>query len=64
MVELNVNRQDAVHNACHNLIRELAGEEVKWDLENIGNLADEVEDIVCDRLGLMSHEEFNPIVDV
>ncbi len=64
MTELNVNRQDAVHNACHNLISELAGEEVKWDIENIGDLADEVEDIVCNRLGLMSHEEFCPTVDV
>ena len=58
-----VERQDIVHNACHQLICDLAGHDVEWDMEHIGDLADQVEEIVCDRLQLMSKMEFNPYIE-
>jgi len=58
-----LGRQDAVHNACHALIEELAGQKVKWDIEQIGEVADVVQGIVCDKLGLMTEMEFMPYVE-
>jgi len=33
-------RIDFVDNACHHLLCELAGRELEWDMENIGEVAD------------------------
>lgn len=63
LTDAQVERQDTVHNACHKLICDLAGQDVEWDMEHIGDLADLVEEIVCDRLQLMSKVEFHPYLE-
>ncbi len=56
------DRIDAVDNACHKLLCDLAGEEIEWNIEYIGEVADICQEIICDELKLMTEMEFKPFV--
>jgi len=56
-------RNDLVDNACHQLLCTVAGREIDWDMEHIGEVADTAEEIVCDKLGIMSRMECRPFVE-
>jgi hypothetical protein len=53
---------DSVHNLCYSTICELAGQSVPWDIEWIGWLSDKLQEIICERLKLMTEEEFYPSI--
>jgi len=53
-------RLDFVHNTIHQMICDLAGQEVEWDTETVGEISDRVEELVCNRLHIMSDLEFAP----
>jgi hypothetical protein len=57
-------RLDFVHNTIHQMICDLAGREIEWDTETIGNVSDLVEELVCDRLQIMPDYEFAPYIEV
>lgn len=63
LTQREMERLDYVHNAIHALICDLAGQEVEWDAEIIGEISDTVEDFVCDRLHIMSDHEFAPYIE-
>ena len=54
---------DAIHNACYQLVCDLTGQELNWNLEWIGEVADTVEWVVCKHLKLMTEMEFYPYVE-
>lgn len=53
-----------VDNLCHQLLCQLAGKDLEWDIEHIGDLADVAEEVICDRLKLCSRMDFRPYVDM
>ena len=55
-----MERLDFVHNTIHQMICDLAGQEIEWDAGTIGEISDLVEELVCGRLGLMTDLEFAP----
>jgi hypothetical protein len=56
-------RQDTVDNVCHRLLEELAGKELPWDMEHIGELREVVQDIIVDKLHIMTELEFYPYLE-
>jgi hypothetical protein len=63
LTQRETERLDYVHNAIHTLICDLAGQEVEWDAEVIGDISDVVEEFVCDRLHIMPDHEFAPYIE-
>lgn len=57
-----MDRLDFVHNTIHQMICCLAGQEVEWDMEAIGEISDLVEELVCDRLRIMTDHGFAPYI--
>jgi hypothetical protein len=61
---IDLERQDCVDNAIQNLIEELSrGAEIDWDMENIGEVRDVLQDILVNKLKLMTEQEFYPYVE-
>jgi hypothetical protein len=54
------NRQDFVDNHCHSLLEALAGRELAWNIELIGQIRDAAEDVITVHLNLMTPKEFYP----
>jgi hypothetical protein len=76
LTQAQTEQQDAVDDACFNLIRELAGEDVsaddiakgdqggiEWDMELIGIVREAVQEVICDRLKLKTEMEFYPYIE-
>lgn len=59
----DIERLDFLHNAIHRLLCELAGREIPWDMEVIGEISDVAEEHICNKLGLMSQMSFAPFID-
>jgi hypothetical protein len=58
------DRQDCVDSAIHALLNDLAiGQEIEWDMEFIGDVREVVQEIICDRLKLMTEMEFYPYIE-
>ncbi len=62
LTDEQLKRQDFVDNRIFELLSKLSPEPAKpeWDIELIGQIRDSVEDILVDRLKLMSEMEFYP----
>lgn len=61
----DIDRQDCVDNAIFGLINELATDkEVEWDIEDIANVREVVENILVNKLKLMTEFEFYPYVEI
>jgi len=58
-----MERLDFVDNTIHQMICELAGREIEWDTEAIGDISDIVEELVCDKLKIMPDYEFAPYIE-
>lgn len=61
--EAQIDRQDVVDNAIYNLLLELSGkteDELEQDMEHIGDIRDVVQEVICDRLKIMSPMDFYP----
>lgn len=55
-----LNRLDFVHNTIHEMVCDVAGSKVPWDMEVIGTVADVVGQHICSKLKLMTEQEFLP----
>lgn len=55
-------QQDAVDNLCHRLLCDLAGQELEWDVEHYGEVRDAAQEVIVDKLGLMTEMDFYPYV--
>jgi len=56
-------RQDFVDNACFNLLKELSGKDLEWDINLISQVRDSVQDILVDQLKIMDAIEFYPYIE-
>lgn len=57
-----IGRQDAVDNAILEMLHRVTGGEIEWDIELMGGIRDAVQEVVVDKLHLMSEEEFYPFI--
>ena len=59
-----LKRQDEVDNACYAFLLELAkGSDLRWDMEGISQVREAVQDVLVDKLHIMSEMEFYPYND-
>jgi len=68
MKKLNDNaieRQDFVDNAIFDLIKKLnpTKKNIKWDIEMIGDVRDEISEWIVSRLKLCSEQKFYPFIN-
>jgi hypothetical protein len=62
-----IERQDCVDNAIHNFIEDMipnATDYLEWNIENIGIIRDALQEIIVDKLGLMTEQEFYPYIEL
>jgi len=53
-------RQDFVDNACQNLLNQLAGVAIPWNIELIGEIRDAAQSVIVDNLQMMTEQKFYP----
>lgn len=60
-----IKRQDSVDNTIYQLIQELnpTADEIRWDIEMIGEVRDVIEDWMVERLKITDEENFYPWVE-
>lgn len=64
LTDEQIERQDRVDNVIHLLLIDLgAHSEIPWNIELIGIVRDAVQEVVCNRLKLMTEMEFYPYVE-
>ncbi len=68
LTQAQLERQDWVDDACEGLIKDLAGADtlsghVEHDMELIGIVRDAVQEVICDKLHLMTEIEFYPYIE-
>jgi hypothetical protein len=56
------DQQDFVDNNIHGLLVGITGKELEWDMELISIVREAVQEVVCDRLNLMTEMEFYPYI--
>ena len=59
-----IQRLDFVHNSIHDMLCAVAGQELPWDMEFIGQIEDIAQDYICGKLKLMTEMEFSPYFEV
>lgn len=66
--ERETDRQDEVDNAIHQMLCDLApwgqGELIEWDIEDISNVRDVIQEILVDKLKLMTEQQFYPYREI
>ena len=64
LTEEQIKRQDSVDNAIYQLIQELnpTADEIRWDIEMIGEVRDVIEDWIVERLKITDEQNFYPWV--
>ena len=62
LTEEQIKRQDSVDNAIYHLIQELnpTADEIRWDIEMIGDVRDVIEDWMVERLKITDEKSFYP----
>jgi hypothetical protein len=71
LTDAQVERQDLVDNLCHKLLNDLAGASiahhegflVEWDIEQISAVREAVQEVIVDKLHLMTEQEFYPYIE-
>ena len=71
LTQMQIDQQDAVDEACFDLIRRMAGEDtdsdepgiIEWDMELISKVREAVQEVVCDDLKIMSPMVFYPWIE-
>lgn len=58
-----IERQDTVDSACHDLLQLLAGKNLDWNVAHIGDVIEVCQDIICTELGVMTEMEFYPFIE-
>jgi hypothetical protein len=64
LVKAQVERQDFVDNACQDLLNDLAGKQLDWDIEQIQVVREACQEVIVDHLKLMSEMEFYPYIEL
>ena len=67
LTEAQLERQDWVDNCCHGFLQEmaaLAGKDIEWDMEHLGEVRLVAQEIVVDKLKLMTEMEFYPYIEL
>ena len=61
----SIERQDFVYSAIFDLIKELNStkKNIKWDIEMIGDIRDEISEWIVSRLKLCSEQKFYPFIN-
>lgn len=62
LTQEQIDRLDFVHNRIHQMMCDLAGQEIDWNMEWIGEISDLAEHFICKELGLMTDMEFAPYI--
>ncbi len=60
LTKAQINRQDAVDTAIHQLLCELSGKDLEWNMAHIGDVFNACQDVICNQLKLMTEMEFYP----
>lgn len=65
LTEEQIKRQDSVDNAIYQLIQELnpTADEIRWDIEMIGEVRDVIEDWIVERLKITDEQGFYPYLE-
>jgi len=67
LTQKQLDRQDAVDNECHDLLNSLgsktSADSVPWDIELISIVREAVQEVVVDKLHLMTEMEFYPYIE-
>jgi len=64
LTDAQVERQDAVDNACHSLLNELAPNDViEWNQEYISAVREAVQEVIVEKLHLMTEMDFYPYLE-
>ena len=66
LTKKQIDRQDAVDNAIQELLEELSGKKfpcLDWDTEVVGIIRDAVQEVICDKMKLMSPMDFYPFME-
>jgi hypothetical protein len=58
-----IERQDLVDDKCYELLVELAGKELIWNIEQIYKVRQSVQSVIVDDLKLMTENEFYPYME-
>ncbi|MBU4319983.1 MAG: hypothetical protein L6246_02370 [Thermodesulfovibrionales bacterium] len=60
-----IKRQDSVDNAIYQLVREInpTADEIRWDIEMIGEVRDVIEDWLVERLKITDEQNFYPYLE-
>jgi len=60
LTEEQIKRQDSVDNTIYQLIQELnpTADEIRWDIEMIGEVRDVIGDWIVERLKIMDEQGF------
>lgn len=57
-----IDRLDFLHNTIHQMVEQVVGQEMDWDMELVGEISDLIEDYVV-KHGIMTDMEFAPYVE-
>ncbi len=65
LTEEQIKRQDSVDNTIYQLIQELnpTVDEIRWDIEMIGDVRDVIEDWIVERLKITDKQNFYPYLE-
>ena len=64
LTEVQLERQDFVDNAIHELLQELnpSGKEIQWNIEAIGSIRDTIQYWLVEHYKLIDEDTFYPFV--
>lgn len=66
LTRFELEQQDLVDDACYQLITEFCPNgliDIEWNIELIGLVRDALQEVIVDRLGLMTEMEFYPYLE-
>lgn len=63
LTKKQLERQDSVDNAIFELIQELAGGTLNWDIEMIADVRDIIQEWVVGKMKLCSEQDFYPFLE-
>lgn len=70
LTQAQLDRQDEVDAVCFNFILQLSGEQstdaggkIEWDMETIQAVREAVQEVIVDKLHLMTEMEFYPYIE-
>ena len=60
-----IDRQDFVDNSIYKLLQNLNPSvlEIKWDIDQISQIREEIENIIVKKMNLCSEQEFYPYLE-